>query len=274
MQRQNDLSHDCVYFELLLHDLAGLQINARLFQLARVKNRVNILSLCPSSKGDEAMMVCNTATIDNRPTASASEQSLYLDSEHYIEAGSAYFSQAFGEVLGSLSELELHNIFAARLKLQSAQSLLTYAVEQYRTSLDFAARSGLAEGHEKKLREAGLDGRRCRVVLSIACDRGFLLNDEPVFELIEGAFDKSGYAGLMHLYINKVEEISELISTHSPIASDAVAWQELSWKLTSSFSRALEFGKAIAVLNIFSLRIPTTSFVSQNARGIELGHAN
>jgi hypothetical protein len=111
-------------------------------------------------------LVCNKK-VEVAPAAS-SEASLYLDAEHYIEAGSAYFGQAFGEALGLIADIELHNREGAGLRLGSIASLLEHALRQYETAVEKGLNSGLDQYHDQKLREAGLEPHGVRRVLTEA----------------------------------------------------------------------------------------------------------
>jgi hypothetical protein len=186
--------------------------------------------------------------------------SLYLDSERHIEAGSAYFGQAFAEALGLISDIELHNPQGAGLRLQSIASLLDYALRQYDVSMEFGSKSGLIEYHERKLRESGLDLEGgIRQVLDVAHSRGFLMQNNERIEALIATFGRMGYSGLMSLYIERVRDIHNLavtmMSESEKPENDAVAWQELGWKLTTLFAQTLEIGKAIAILNTLTFRL-------------------
>lgn len=197
------------------------------------------------------------------------QNALYLESERYIEGGSAYFVQAFAEVLGLISDLELHDPERAQLRLLSTSSLLECALRQYVAAVESGSRSGLYEYHERKLREVGLDSRGVRHVLSEALSRGFLVDNERV-EMLAANFDRMGCSGLMGLYIEGVREIHGLTVTMSESEGperDAVMWQELGWKLTTLFAQTLEVGKAIAILNIFTFRVPLGALAAAANRG-------
>lgn len=215
-------------------------------------------------------LICNVQRQPDLPAgqgAAASEASLYLDNERYIEAGSAYFGQAFAEALGLTSDIELHNLEGAGLRLRSIASLLEYALRQYEAAVEFGSRSGLNEYHERKLREAGLDPKGVRQVLGEALSRGFLMEDD---EQVAATFDRKSYSGLMSLYIGRVREIHTLTASMTESEKpedDAVAWQELAWKLTTLFAQTLEVGKAIAILNIFTFRLPSGALGSAANRG-------
>jgi len=225
--------------------------------------------------GDTMALVCNTvlsrqARSTSGQAATASEASLHLDNERYIEAGSAYFGQAFAEALGLISDLELHNPERAGLRLRSIASLLEYALGQYEASVEFGSRSGLNEYHERKLRDAGLDREGVRQVLREALSHGFLMEDDERIETLAANFDQIGYSDLMGLYIRRVREIHDLTATVSEggePGDDAVAWQELGWKLTTLFAQTLEVGKAIAILNTLTFRLPSGALASAANRG-------
>lgn len=204
--------------------------------------------------------ICNTvATTKGGAGGTASDVSLYLDSERYIEAGSAYFGQAFAEVLGLISDIELHNPEGAGLRLQSIASLLDYALRQYEASMEFGSKSGLIEYHDRKLREGGLDPEGIRRVLDVAHSRGFLMQNDERIEALTATFGRTGYSGLMSLYTGRVRDIHNLAVTmsESEKPDDAVAWQERAWKLATLFAQTLEIGKAIAILNTLTFRLPS-----------------
>jgi len=201
--------------------------------------------------------------------ASAGDTSLYLDSERHVEAGSAYFGQAFAEALGLISDIELHNPEGAGLRLQSIASLLDYALRQYEASMEFGSKSGLIEYHERKLREGGLDPEGIRHVLDVAHSRGFLMQDDEWIEALTATFGRMGYSGLMSLYTGRVRDIHNLAVTMSESEKpegNAVAWQELGWKLATLFAQALEIGKAIAILNTLTFRLPSGMLASAATR--------
>jgi len=136
--------------------------------------------------------------------------------------------------------------------------------------MEFGSRSGLNEYHERKLREAGLSPEGVHQVLGEALNRGFLMEDDERTETLASKFDRMGYSGLMSLYIGMVREIHNLtlniIESQEP-KNDAVAWQELGWKLTTFFAKTLEVGKAIAILNILTFRLPSDVLASAADRG-------
>jgi hypothetical protein len=47
---------------------------------------------------------------------------------------------------------------------------------------------------------------------------------------------------------------------------NAVAWQELGWKLSTLFAQTLEIGKAIAILNTLTFRLPLSMVASATTR--------
>lgn len=217
----------------------------------------------PETKGDDVMaLICNVQPqVEIRaPNAPVSGESsnVDLDHERFIESGSAYFAQAFAEVLGLVSDLELHDPRGAELKLRSMAFLLDRALEQYEAAVEFESQTGLSESHERKLREAGLDLEGVRQVLSEAQTRRLLSGGDERIEILATTFDRMGYPGLMSLYIGMVREIHDLVTvsvgTEEP-GNDGVAWQELGWKLTTLFAQTLEVGQAIAILNIFTFRL-------------------
>src|SRR5215217_2965341 len=84
---------------------------------------------------------------------------LYRINEGFIESGSAYFSQAFAETLGLVSDIELHDLEQGQLRFACIRELLGHSMEQYKTCLELDERSGLGDHHEARLRSLGLDMR-------------------------------------------------------------------------------------------------------------------
>jgi hypothetical protein len=215
----------------------------------------------------EMALICNTqpqfAPNGHRDALREEEASggwwkVYLGGEHHIESGSAYFSQAFAEALGLVSDLELHDLGRAGLRLRTMAILLEHALQQYDAAMEFGAQTGLTEHHERKLQEAGLDSGGIRQVLSEAQGRGLLSKDDERTELLTATFDRTGYPGLMSLYTGKVREIHELtvaLGSSGESGDDMVWWQELGWKLMTLFTQTLGVGQAIAILNIFTFRL-------------------
>jgi hypothetical protein len=204
-------------------------------------------------------VICNVKT-EARPTGPTES---YDQSEKYIESGSAYFAQAFAEALGLTSDLELHDLYRAELRLRSMDVLLAHALKEYDGALELYEQTGLFDYHERKLREAGLDLEGTRHVLREAGNRDFLLISEQLIESVAVAFDQVGYQGLMSLYLDKVHNIHHLVGSPSvtlePGTANGVAWQELGWKLTTLFTQAAQIGQAIAVLNTFTGRLSVES---------------
>jgi hypothetical protein len=215
--------------------------------------------------------ICNTRpTVNAGQGANATDASLYLENEHYTEAGSAYFGQAFAEALNLSSDIELHNPEGAWLRLQSIASLLDYALRQYHASMEFGCKSGLIAHHERKLRAAGLNSKGVCNVLAAAYNRGFSMQTDEQIDRFSIAFEQKGYSGLMDLYMGEVQNIYDLITATTKDSekrdSDSVAWQELVWKLTTSFAQTLEIGKAIAIINTFTFRLSSDVIVSAVSR--------
>jgi len=211
-------------------------------------------------------LICNVPKVEQELHQSVAGDSrvsgewwkVYLGNEQYIESGAAYFAQAFAEALGIVTALELHDPRGAELKISSIAYLLERALEQYEAAVEFSARSGLGEFHERRLREAGLDLGGVRQVLTEARNRDLLGMGDERIDMIAATFARVGYPGLMSHYTGKVREIYDLVAsmraTGGP-GDDAIAWQELGWKLTALFTQALEVGQAIAVLNCLTSRL-------------------
>jgi hypothetical protein len=189
---------------------------------------------------------------------------LYGESEKHIESGSAYFAQAFAEALGYISDLELHDLYRAELRLRSMSILITHALEEYDNASKFDARTGLIDYHERMLREAGLNFEGTQRALLEAGNRDLLPADEQLVNSVAKTFDQVGYQGLTNLYLDKVYSIHRLVSS-PPVTmedegtSDGVAWQELGWKLITLFTQATQIGQSIAVLNTFTERLSRES---------------
>jgi hypothetical protein len=215
-------------------------------------------------------MICNTTEASTfRQVSTASDAPLYLSSERHIEAGAAYFGQAFTEALSLISDIELHNPQGAELRLQSITSLLDCALRQYETAMESGSKSKLIEYHERKLLQGGLDPKGIRQVLDAAHSRGFLMQDDERIETLTATFVETGYSGLMSLYTGKVQDIRDLAVTMSESTKpedNAVAWQELGWKLSTLFAQTLEIGKAIAILNTLTFRLPLSMVASATTR--------
>jgi hypothetical protein len=211
-------------------------------------------------------LICNTVqNILRDKTVNGESSKVDLDHERYIESGSAYFAQAFAEALGLVSDLELHNPERAGLRLQSMTFLLDHALKQYEDAVEFGSQTGLSEYHERRLRESGLNLAGSRQVLNEAQSRGFIRENGELVEMLAATFDRKGYSGLMSLYIGRVRELRDLIvdiGESEKLGADAVAWQELAWKLTTLFAQTLEVGKAIAILNILTFRLPASVLAS------------
>jgi len=213
-------------------------------------------------------LVCNVKQLQGN---TLEETALYLDTERHIEGGSAYFGQAFAEALGLVSDIELHNPEGAGLRLRSIASLLEHALRQYEAAMESGSRSGLNEYHERKLREGGLNTEGIRQVLGEALSHDFLMEDDERIETLAAHFDQMGYSGLMSLYLGSVRKLHNLaVTTSEGPEGDAVAWQELGWKLTTLFAQALEMGKAIAILNILTFRLAPGTLASAANRNESL----
>jgi hypothetical protein len=211
-------------------------------------------------------LVCNK---QQQITAKGATQGMYRDSEICIESGSAYFAQAFAEALGLVSDIELHDTERAKLRLQSMGCLLEHALQQYGTASELGIENGLNAYHEKKLREEGLNFEGIRKVLDEAQNREFLREKDERINTLAATLDRQGYSDLMSLYVAQVRDIHKLaakLGASEEFGADSVAWQELGWKLTTLFAEALEVGKAIAILNTLTFRLPADILTSQKPR--------
>jgi hypothetical protein len=177
---------------------------------------------------------------------------VYNENEKYIESGSAYFSQAFAEVLSLVSDLELHDLYRAQLRLAGSAALLSAALEQYELGIRVDADTGLDEYHERRLRDSGLDLKRAVEVLRTAREQGHVVSSDDVIITVATTFEERGYRTLVESYLDKVrnicKSISFMTSQHGDIPQLRV-WQEITWKLTASFAAAMEYGQCIAILN-------------------------
>jgi len=178
---------------------------------------------------------------------------VYRRNERFIESGSAYFSQAFAEALGLVSDLELHNRERAQLRLASISALLGHSVEQYSTSLDIDDRSGLAEHHEATLHRLGLDLRGTEQALTDGRHSGYIVADDHLIRRLALLFHEQGYRALMDAYLEKVISIQSLIRP-GELTETVSDWQGLTWQLTSAFTDAMMFGQCIAVMNAVAYR--------------------
>lgn len=98
------------------------------------------------------------------------------------------------------------------------------------------------------------------------------MQDDERIEALTAAFGRTGYSGLMSLYIRRVRDIHNLAVTMSKSEKpedDAVAWQELGWKLATLFAQTLEIGKAIAILNTLTFRLSSNMLASGATHGNE-----
>lgn len=217
-------------------------------------------------------LICNTvvrdveAKLDTATTTGEESWEVHFNkSERHIESGSAYFAQAFIEALNLISDIELHNPGGAGLRLQSMTFLLEHALKQYDISMKLGSSTGLNEYHERKLRKAGLDFEGISYVLNEAQSRKFLKENNELVRTIATTFNEKGYLGVMNLYLERVQEIYNLtvtLSTSEKPKNDSVIWQELGWKFTTLFTQTLEIGKAIAILNTLTFRLPSDALAS------------
>lgn len=179
----------------------------------------------------------------------------YARNEVHVEAGSAHFSHAFAAVLGLVGDIELHDLQRGKLRLRSIAGTLERAIDEYRTSITMDRETGLDEHHVRFLHDAAEPIGGLEAVLLDARSHQLVgVTDEQVGSLVS-ALSQGGYAALMDVYLDEVQAISRMVSaTSCPDEQDIVAWQELTWKLMTSFSRAMALGQAIAVLNTYTLR--------------------
>jgi len=195
--------------------------------------------------------ICNTVQ-QEEPTSFAGRSSLnpwqqaYLDSDKLVASGSAYFAQAFADVMGLVSDEELNDPARGRLRLCSIGSLLDEAIREYEAAADFDARSGLDEYHERALRQAGLDEDGTRTVLSTAVSDGFLSLNRELFEEVAFTFANRGFAALMQSYVQRLRNIREVLGDENDKSERT---RGFTWVLLTGFTDALQVGQAIAVLN-------------------------
>jgi len=206
-------------------------------------------------------LICNVQIeITGEPGGNSAQwSSVYESNEEYIESGSAFFSQAFAEALALVSDLELHDVGRAWLRLEAISALLSDALEQYEASVELDSQTGLGDYHEARLREVGVNFDGFRRTLAEARSQDLVAISDERIDSIARILDDHGYAQLLGVYIDRVRDIRSLVAPR-PLAFkpgdtiDAVVWQELGWKLTTRFARAIEIGQAIAILNTFMLR--------------------
>lgn len=207
-------------------------------------------------------LICNTQQEEQlaSPNVHGEWSGIYARNEVHIEAAAAYFARAFGEALSLVADLELHDVRRAELRIQSIATILSNALDEYSESARMDQETGLGKHHQKLLVEAAAKVGGFDVVLREARTRGFInVTNEQITELTV-ALEQS-YANLMDVYLREVGAIADLANLVSarPLGGDAIAWQELAWKLCSAFSRAMGLGQAIAVLNTYTLRaVPST----------------
>jgi hypothetical protein len=191
-------------------------------------------------------LICNVQTQENHSTGGDWDE-LYSKNEGFIESGSAYFSQAFAETLGLVSDIELHNLEQAQLRLGSIRALLLHSLEQYRTSLDVDDRTGLANHHESTLRRELPDRRSIEQALSSGRANGYIAGNDEFIRRFSSEFHEEGYRALMNSYVDMVACIEALVNAGS--TEPIVDWQGFTWQLTSGFSETMMFGQCIAVMN-------------------------
>jgi hypothetical protein len=190
-------------------------------------------------------LICNVQTQENHTGGDWGE--IYRKNEGFIESGSAYFSQAFAETLGLVSDIELHNLEQAQLRLGSIQALLIHSLEQYRTSLDVDDRTGLASHHESTLRRGLPDLRSVEQALSSGRTNGYIAGNDQFIRRFSSTFHEEGYRALMNSYVEMVASIQ--VSVSAGLTEQVADWQGFTWQLTSGFSEAMMFGQCIAVMN-------------------------
>lgn len=184
--------------------------------------------------------------------------SLYRQNEKAIESGSAYFSQAFAEALGLVSDVELHDLEQARLRLGAIASLLGHAIREYDISLDIDTRTGLGDFHEGQLRKSGLNSEGTVRVFGRAREQGYIVASDDFIARISRMFSEHGYRALMDQYLHKVRNIHDLVSSAAPAANkdggSAKMWQGFVWQLTSAFADTMWLGQSIAIMNAAAYR--------------------
>jgi hypothetical protein len=206
-------------------------------------------------------MVCNKvveSAASGRGQEGGQWEALYRDNETFVEHGSAYFSQAFAEALGIVSDIELHDLERARLRLGAIMTLLYHAIQQYEAGLDADARTGLEAFHEDRLRKAGLDFEGAASTLKSGRLQGYIVADDDFIDRLSRIFSEEGYRALMDHYLRKVRNIHSLVSdapTDAEVrAGTPMMWQEFTWRLLSAFTDAMGFGQSIAVMNAAAYR--------------------
>jgi len=205
--------------------------------------------------------ICNKVVVDQPESVHervGDWESLYRENEKFVEYGSAYFSQAFAEALGIVSDIELHDLERARLRLGTIATLLEHAIQQYGAGLDADAHTGLEAFHENRLRKIGLNFAGMLNTLKAARADGYIVASDDMVDCLSRIFSDEGYRALMDHYLYKVRIIHGLVSD-VPTDVDVkdgtpMMWQELAWRLTSAFADAMAFGQSIAIVNAAAYR--------------------
>lgn len=128
---------------------------------------------------------------------------LYRENEKLIESGSAFFVQAFAEALGVVSDIELHDVNRAQIRLAAIAALLGQATKQYNGSMKMDDETGLGSYHESTLRKLGLDVQGVNAVLTEARGRGFVVASDDSIHRFATIFHEEGYRALMKKYLGK-----------------------------------------------------------------------
>jgi len=210
--------------------------------MAQICNKVEELAQKPKQRADDTI---------------GDWESVYRENERFVESGSAYFSQAFAEALGLVSDIELHDVERARVRLEAVSMLLDYAIQQYTTSVDVDDRTGLQQFHESRLRDIGLDYEGTVRTLQVARAQGYIVASDDIIESISRTFSEQGYRALAERFIRKVRDIRGLATdatTEVDENTTGAIWQGIAWRLTSAFAHAMEFGQSMAVMNSAAYR--------------------
>jgi len=191
--------------------------------------------------------ICNTVQPEFTGSSLGGWEKAYSDSDKLIASGSAYFAQAFADVLGLVSDEELNDLSRGRLRLLSADALLRRAIREYESAADFDSQTGLDEYHQTVLESAGYDENGTLSALLSATGDGTLSLNRELLEGIAELFVRRGYRELMQSYVARLHKIQALLR-------EAIAHFDqkagTTWMLLAAFTEALQVGQAIAVLNI------------------------
>jgi len=202
-------------------------------------------------------VICNKIEQDRSGGGAFREK--YARPEVHVEAGSAYFSQAFGESLALVADLELHDLTRVQLRTQSIAALLGNARDEYCLADRMDSETGLGDYHWNLLQQQATEVGGFVQVLRDARGQGFVAITDAEIALLVAALDKGSYADLTNVYLSEVDAIVALVDSHvnSSNDTDAVAWQEFAWRLNTLFSRAMGLGQAIAIINTYMFRVAT-----------------